>query len=93
MLTQNEMDMLDTFIRGYLQLAQEQTKRTDRALGAQAFGFLKNPHMKLQAIKGGPNKKPQQLRLADVLNLCEALGVSWQDAIRSAIAAVKSTKR
>ncbi len=90
MMTFDEMALLDARLIKRIQEEQERVKRTDLSLGQQAFGWMKSPKMKLQAIKGFGDKKPQQLRLADWLNLCEAMGLSWQDEIRAALKAVKA---
>ena len=90
MMTFDEMALLDARLIKRIQEEQERVKRTDLSLGQQAFGWMKSPKMKLQAIKGFGDKKPQQLRLADWLNLCEAMGLSWQDEIRAALNAVKA---
>ena len=90
MMTFDEMALLDATLIKRIQEEQERVKRTDLSLGQQAFGWMKSPKMKLQAIKGFGDKKPQQLRLADWLNLCEAMGLSWQDEIRTALKAVKA---
>ena len=90
MMTFDEMALLDARLIKRIQEEQERVKRTDLSLGQQAFGLMKSPKMKLQAIKGFGDKKPQQLRLADWLNLCEAMGLSWQDEIRAALKAVKA---
>lgn len=90
MMTFDEMALLDATLIKRIQEEQERVKRTDLSLGQQAFGWMKSPKMKLQAIKGFGDKKPQQLRLADWLNLCEAMGLSWQDEIRTALKAVKT---
>lgn len=89
MMNFEEMALLDSFLIKVVQEAQEGAKRTDQLLGQQAFGWMKSPKMKLQAIKGFGDKKPQQLRLADFINLCEALGLSWQDEIKKALKALK----
>lgn len=90
MMTFDEMALLDATLIKRIQEEQKRVKRTDLSLGQQAFGWMKSPKMKLQAIKGFGDKKPQQLRLADWLNLCEAMGLSWQDEIRTALKAVKA---
>ena len=89
MLSQEDMVLLEQHIREAIFAEQERVGRSDRNLSAQAFGFLKTPHMKIQAIKGGPERKPQQLRFGDILNLCEALGLPWRKVCEDAIKAVK----
>ena len=44
----------------------------------------------MQVIKGASTKKPQQMRFTDMVNLCEALGLSWVDVGREALKAVKA---
>lgn len=90
MLNQDDMVILEQRIMDAVFSEQERVGRSDRNLAAQAFGFLKTPHMKIQAIKGGPNRKPQQIRIGDLLNLCEALGLNWRDVIGDAVKAVKA---
>lgn len=90
MMNFEEMALLDSILIKAIQDEQERVKRTDQLLGQQAFGWMKSPKMKLQAIKGFGDKKPQQLRLADYINLCEALGLSWVDVGRDALKAVKA---
>ena len=95
MMTFDEMALLDALLIKRLQEEQERgvNKRTDLSLGQQAFGWMKSPKMNLQAIKGFGDKKPQQLRLADWINLCEAMGLSWQDEIRTALKAVEKARK
>lgn len=90
MMNFEEMALLDSILIKAIQNEQERVKRTDQLLGQQAFGWMKSPKMKLQAIKGFGDKKPQQLRLADYINLCEALGLNWVDVGREALKAVKA---
>lgn len=90
MMNFEEMALLDSILIKAIQNEQERVKRTDQLLGQQAFGWMKSPKMKLQAIKGFGDKKPQQLRLADYINLCEALGLNWADVCREALKAVKA---
>jgi hypothetical protein len=91
MMNQDEMALFDKVIRETIFTEQERVGRSDRSLGAQAFGFLKTPHMKMQSIKGGGSKPPQQLRCADIINLCEALGLSWEKIMKEALKVVKSS--
>ena len=50
--------------------------------------------MKIQALfvaQGkGERRKPQIINIAELVNLCEAMGLSWQDEIRTALKAVKA---
>lgn len=90
MMSFEEMAALDAFLIKRIQDAQEEFKRTDQQVGQMAFGWMKSPKMKMQAIKGFGDKKPQQLRLADYINLCEALGLNWAKECREALKAVKA---
>lgn len=92
MLTFEEMALLDSYLIKRVQEEQERARRTDLALGQQSFGWLKSPKMKLQAIKGFGDKKPQQLRLADFINLCEALGMSWQNEVKEALKQIEKQR-
>ena len=91
MLNNEEMALLDSLLMEKIEAEQSRVKRTDQQLGEQAFGWLKSPKMKIQSIKGYGDRKAQQLRLADYLNLCEALGLSWVDICKEAIKAVKAS--
>lgn len=85
MLTKEDMDKVDACILNQLVAKQETIGTTDKALGEQAFGWVTYPNMKIQVIKGKGGKKPQQLRFTDIVNLCEALGLSWVDVCKEAI--------
>lgn len=93
MLTKDDMDRLDACILRALLAKQALIGTTDKALGEQAFGWQASPIMKIQRIKGKGGQKPQQLRLADMLNLCEALGLSWNEVIREAIKAAREARK
>lgn len=89
MLTKQDMEALHEAIRSSLVARQEELKISDEKLGKQAFGFMAAPRMKIQALfvaQGrGERRKPQIINIAELINLCEALGLSWQDVIRNAI--------
>ena len=89
MLTKDEMDSVDGALRDAIVTEQARLGKSDEFIGKQAFGWVKSPRMKMQAIKGASTKKAQQLRLTDVINLCEALGLSWVDEVRKALKNVK----
>lgn len=93
MLTKDDIDKLDACILDALVKKQDTIGTTDKALGEQAFGWQSSPIMKIQRIKGRGNQKPQQLRFGEITNLCEALGLSWQDVCRDAIKAVKAQNK
>lgn len=85
MLNKDDMDKVDACILNQLVSKQEAIGTTDKALGEQAFSWLTYPNMKIQVIKGKGGKKPQQLRFTDIVNLCEALGLSWEEVCKEAI--------
>lgn len=85
MLNKDDMDKVDACILNQLLEKQEAIGTTDKALGEQAFGWVTYPNMKIQVIKGKGGKKPQQLRFTDIVNLCEALGLSWVDVCKEAV--------
>ena len=94
MLTKEEMDVFEQAVREAIESRQEAIGLSDESVGKIAFSFLPFPRMKLQTIKRGQGKagqrQPQQLRWAEMVNLCEALGLSWVDVGREALKAVKA---
>ena len=90
MLTKEEMDVCDDVIRQRIAGEQKRLGKSDGYIGTLAFGWIKSPRMKMQIIKGTSTKKPQQIRFTDMVNLCEALGLSWVDVGREALKAVKA---
>jgi hypothetical protein len=85
MLSKAEMDAADQAIRASLIARQEELKLSDAKLGKQAFGYLKAPRGKVQSLfvgQGKPGKrKPQTINIWELLNLCEAMGLSWREEI------------
>jgi hypothetical protein len=96
MLTKNEMEIFDEVIRSTLAARQDELKLSDDALGRIAFGHMGKPLGKIRSILisqgSGKYKKPQQIKVGDLTNLCEALGLSWTDVIRSALKAAKESR-
>lgn len=94
MLTKDEMAIFEQAVREAIESRQEAIGLSDESVGKIAFSFLPFPRMKLQRIKRGQGKagqrQPQQLRWAEMVNLCEALGLSWVDVGREALKAVKA---
>ena len=94
MLTKQDMEAFHEALRTSLVARQEELKLSDEKLGKQAFGFMAAPRMKIQALfvaQGkGERRKPQIINIAELVNLCEAMGLSWQDEIRTALKAVKA---
>ena len=83
-----EMDKFDNAIRSVLKAQQDMLNLTDEALGKIAFGFMSGKRTKVQAIFVGQGadkyRKLQKLRLTDVINLSEALGLTLQETLRRA---------
>lgn len=94
MLTKQDMEAVHEAIRLSLIAKQEALKLSDEKLGKQAFGFMAAPRGKIQALfvgQGAPGKrKPQTINICELVNLCEALGLSWQDEIRKALKSLKA---
>ena len=94
MLTKEEMGIFEQAVREALEHRQSEIGLSDESVGKMAFSFMPAPRMKLQAIKRGQGKagqrQPQQLRWAEMLNLCEALGLSWVEVGREALKAVRA---
>lgn len=83
-----EMDAFDDAVRAVLKAQQEKLNLTDDAVGKIAFGFMGGRRTKVQAIFVGQGadkyRKLQKLRLTDVMNLSEALGLNFQEVMRQA---------
>lgn len=86
MLTKDGMVIFDDAIRTQLAARQKELRLSDKALGQMAFPFMGNPLGKVRSILiaqgAGEDKKPQNLRMADLVNLCQALGLNLHDVIR-----------
>ncbi len=93
MLNKEDMDSVDACVLKLLMERQATIGTTDKALGEQAFSWQSSPIMKIQAIKGKGGKKPQQLRFTEIVNLCEALGTSWQEVCRDALKNAKQKNK
>ena len=97
MLSKAEMEAADQALRSALVAKQEELKLSDERLGRQAFGFLKAPRGKVQSLfvgQGKPGKrKPQVINIWELINLCEAMGMIWQDEIRKAKKAAESLQK
>ena len=74
-----------------MQVEEERSSRgmTESSLGKLAFPHVADARRKVQSIRkgqgAGENRKPQQLRGTDILNLCEAVGLSWKKVFSQAI--------
>lgn len=92
MLNKQDIEALDAAIRASLVARQEELRMTDEALGTVAFGYLKAPRGKVQSLfvgQGDPDRrKPQVIKIGELVNLCEAMGLPWADVIKSALKAL-----
>ena len=97
MLSKDEMLVFEQSVRNTLEARQKELGLSDEAIGKIAFSFMPAPRMKVQAIKRGQGKPeqrtPQQLRWAEMVNLCESVGLNWVDVGREALKAVKNTNK
>lgn len=94
MFTKQEMDAWDEQVRLQLVARKKELGMSDAELGQLAFtDVAKAPKSKVQYVLTGQGsgdaRKPQNLRAADLLNLCEALRLSWYDIIEQARKAIK----
>ncbi len=92
----DEMDEFDQAVRDVLKERQEKLNLTDDSVGKIAFCFMVGKRTKVQAIFVGQGadkyRKLQKLRLTDVMNLSEALGLNIFDVIRQAQKKLKEKK-
>lgn len=93
MLNKEEAEALENAIRSTLITQKSKLLLSDDAVGKIAFSFMKNPRGKVQALLvgqgAGDKRKPQYMKISDIVNLCESLGLNWADVIRGAIKEVK----
>ena len=93
MLTKDDMAALEAGIRSYLLARKRDLSMSDDALGKMAFAFMANPAGKVQALLvgqgAGEKRKPQTLRIGDLMNLCEALGLQWVEVLRQSVKDIK----
>ena len=89
MLTKEGMTVFDAAIRALLVARKAELNLSDKALGQMAFPYMGKPAGKVRCILveqgAGDKKKPQEIRLADLVNLCQALGLNLHDAIRTGL--------
>ena len=88
MLNESGMIAFEQSVRDSLEERRAAIGMSEQALGKLAFPFVADSRRKVQSIRkgqgSGENRKPQNLRLADVMNLCVALGLSWDKVIKKA---------
>lgn len=91
LLTKSSMELFDESIRSQLAARQDELRLSDKALGQMAFPFMGNPLGKVRSILiaqgSGDSKKPQNIRTTDLINLCQALGLSWKKVMEQALKA------
>lgn len=89
MLTKEGMVIFDEAIRALLVARKSELRLSEKALGQMAFSYMGKPAGKVRNILieqgAGEKKKPQEIRLADLVNLCQALGLNLHDVIRTAL--------
>lgn len=89
MLTKDGMVLFDEALRAKLAARQKELRLSDKALGQMAFSFMGNPLGKVRSILiaqgSGEDKKPQNIRAADLINLCQAMGLNWREEIGTAL--------
>ena len=88
MFTEKQMDDFESAVRSILEGKRTEQKMSEADLGAKAFPHAKDSRRKVQSIRkgqgAGANRKPQKLRLPEVMNLCEALSVDFFEVIYEA---------
>lgn len=91
--TIEEMDAFEEAIRLILKRRQAELKMSDDTVGKIAFGFMGGQRTKVQALLvgqgAGKYRKPQRMRLSDLMNLGEALGLKLNDIVKEAQDAIK----
>ena len=92
-LNEKGMVIFEDTIRNTLEERRFQLNMTEQALGVLAFPHVIDSRRKVQSIRkgqgSGENRKPQQLRGTDILNMCEALGLSWKEVISKGLEEAK----
>lgn len=93
-----EMDAWDNAVRSILMERKQELNMSDAKLGEKAFtGIAKMPRGKVQYLfvgqGSGEKRKLQQFRTTDLMNLCEALRISFYDVIEKANAILKDQSK
>lgn len=87
--SQQEMDDFEDAVRTVLKEQKDRLNLTDEAVGKIAFSFMAGKRTKVQAIfvgqGAGQYRNKQKLRLPDMMNLAEALGMTLPDVIKAAL--------
>lgn len=83
-----EMDAFESEIRLIIKRRQAELNMSDDTVGKIAFGFMPGQRTKVQALLvgqgAGKYRKPQRMRTSDLMNLCEAVGLKWQEVAKKA---------
>lgn len=95
--TKDEMDAWEAHVREQLVARKRELGMSDAELGEKAFsGIAAAPKAKLHFIingqGAGDKRKPQNIRATDLMNLCEALRLSFWDVAEAARKHVKEAK-
>ena len=95
--TLQEMEAFESEVRTIIKRRQDELNMSDETVGKIAFGFMPGQRTKVQALLvgqgAGKYRKPQRMRTSDLMNLCESIGLKWQDVIRDAEKAVKLAQK
>lgn len=96
--TKEEMDAWEAHVRDQLVARKKELGMSDAELGEKAFtGIAAVPKGKVHFIingqGAGDNRKPQNIRATDLMNLCEALRLSLWDVMEKARVYVKEPPR
>lgn len=96
MLNEIGMTVFEETVRQILEERRSQLNMTEQALGVLAFPHVADSRRKVQSIRKGQgtgaNRKPQQLRGTDIINMCEALGLAWKEVIKKGLEAAKTAQ-
>lgn len=95
-LNETGMTVFEDTVRRTLEERRALLNMTEQALGVLAFPHVADSRRKVQSIRkgqgSGQNRKPQQLRGTDILNMCEALGLPWKEVIGKGLDEAKAVQ-
>ena len=96
-LNETGMAAFEESIRKALEERRKVIGMTEQALGSLAFPHVADSRRKVQSIRkgqgSGENRKPQQIRMTDVMNLLAALGLPWEKVIKQAFADAETAQK
>ena len=88
-----EMDAFEDAVRSIIKRRQVELNMSDETVGKIAFSFMPGQRTKIQALLvgqgAGKYRKPQRMRTPDLMNLCEALGLSLNTVLKEAKDSIK----